>query len=227
VTSGHAHHTHDRHGDGLTDVVMDEAFWDERYHSSSALWSGHPNPHLVTEAADLAPGIALDVGCGEGADAIWLAEHGWRVTAVDISTVALERGAAHAREVSADVARRITWLHADLTSWVPAASIYDLVSAQFMHPPKDQRDALFHRLAASVSPGGSLLIVGHHPSDLQTTIPRPPTPELFFTASDVAASLDRHGWDIVVCEARARPTLDPEGRTITIHDAVLRAQRRE
>jgi hypothetical protein len=96
-----------------------------------------------------------------------------------------------------------------------------------MHLPKDQRDALFHRLAASVSPGGSLLIVGHHPSDLQSTIPRPPTPELFFTASDVAASLDRHGWDIVVCEARARPTLDPEGRTITIHDAVLRAQRRE
>jgi SAM-dependent methyltransferase len=224
VTSGPGH---DHHGDGPTDVVMDEAFWDERYGSSGAVWSGNPNPHLVAEAAEISPGAALDVGCGEGADAVWLAEHGWQVTAVDLSTVALGRGAAHAREVSVDVAQRITWLHADLTGWVPAASTYDLVSAQFVHVPKDQRDALHHRLAASVSPGGCLLVVGHHPSDLQTTVPRPPLPELFFTASDLAAALDRRQWDILVSEARARPTLDPEGRTVTIHDAVLRAQRKK
>jgi SAM-dependent methyltransferase len=218
---------HGHHGDGSHNIAVDQASWDERYRSSDALWSGNPNPQLLTETSDLSPGTALDVGCGEGADAIWLAEHGWRVTAVDISTVALERGAAHAREVSVEVAQRITWLHADLTSWVPAASTYDLVSAQFIHLPKEQREALHHRLAASVSPGGTLLVVGHHPSDLQTTIPRPPVPELFFTASDIAASLDRHRWDIVVSEARARSTLDPEGRTTTIHDTVLRAQRRK
>jgi SAM-dependent methyltransferase len=225
MTNGHAHHGRSHQGDDPADVVMDEAFWDERYRSNGALWSGNPNSHLVTEAADLAPGTALDVGCGEGADAIWLAERGWRVTAVDLSTVALERGAARALEVGADVARRITWLHADLADWVPAAASYDLVSAQFMHLPRDQRELLHRRLAEAVAPGGTLLVVGHHPSDLQTTIPRPPVPELFFTASDVAASLAPEEWVTLVDEARARTVLDADGRKTTIHDAVLRVQR--
>jgi len=222
---GRTHHGHDHHEDGPTEVVTSEAFWDQRYQSSSNLWSGHVNTHLVTEVSDLSPGVALDVGCGEGADAIWLAEQGWQVTAVDVSSVALERGAVHALEVGADVAKRITWLHADLTEWIPAAASYDLVSAQFLHLPKDQREVLHRQLAESVAPGGILLIVGHHPSDLQTTIPRPDVPELFFTATDVAAALDAEQWVTRVDEARARQTLDPEGRTVTIHDAVLMAQR--
>jgi len=225
-SAGHAGHGHEHHGGGRMDVP-DEAFWDARYRSTSAVWSGHPNPHLVTEAAGLAPGRALDVGCGEGADAIWLAEHGWQVTAVDISTVALARGAARAAEVGADLAQRITWLHADLTGWEPAAVPYDLVSVQFMHLPTEPRDALFRRLAASVAPGGTLIIVGHHPSDLQTTAMRPPAPELFFTSADVAALLESHGWEIVVSAARERGTTDPDGRTITVHDTVLRAERRK
>ncbi len=204
---------------------MDEAFWDERYLSSSTLWSGNPNPQLITEAAGLAPGTALDVGCGEGADAIWLAEHGWRVTAVDLSSVALERGASHALEVGADVARKITWLHADLTEWAPASAFYDLVSAQFMHLPRYQREVLHRRLAEAVTPGGTLLVVGHHPSDLQTTVPRPRAPELLFTASDVGGLLASGEWATLVDEARPRTTLDPDGRTTTIHDAVLRAKR--
>lgn len=220
------HGEHGKHGDRGRDVVMDEAFLDERYRSSTALWSGRPNPQLVTEAADLVPGAALDVGCGEGADAVWLAERGWRVTAVDLSFVALERAAAHAVEVSDDVARLIDWVHADLTEWLPGAATYDLVSAQFTHLRKDPREVLFRRLAASVSAGGTLLIVGHHPSDMQTAVPRPPVLELFFTASDVAALLEPDEWETVVSEARARPTLDPDGRTVTIHDAVLRARRR-
>jgi len=205
---------------------MNEAFWDQRYQSSSTIWSGRANPQLVAEAADLPPGVALDVGCGEGADAIWLAEHGWRVTAADLSTIALERGAAHALEVSTHVSQRITWLHADLTEWVPAAASFGLVSAQFIHLPKDQRELLYRRLAEAVAPGGTLLVVGHHPSDLGTAIPRPPVPGLFFTASDVSASLDSEKWVTLVDETRARTTLDPDGLTATIHDAVLRAQRR-
>jgi hypothetical protein len=102
---------------------------------------------------------------------------------------------------------------------------YDLVSAQFLHLPKAPREALFRRLTASVAPGGSLLIVGHHPSDL-AVIPRPWLPDLFFTADDVAALLDPQEWDIVVSEARGRGATDPEGRAVTIHDAVLRARRR-
>jgi SAM-dependent methyltransferase len=225
MTSGQGHHDHEHDGDGPASVVMDQAFWDERYRSSSAVWSGHPNPHLVTEAADLVPGVALDVGCGEGADAIWLAGHGWRVTAVDLSTVALERATARALEVGADVARRITWLHVDVTDWAPAAASYDLVSAQFMQLPRGQRKLLHRRLAESVAPGGTLLVVGHHPADLQTGVRRPPMPELYFTASDVAASLDPQVWVTVVDESRARTTLDSDDRTITSRDVVLRAER--
>lgn len=224
---GHDHHDHDHHGEGSAETGgTNEAFWNERYRSSSNLWSGQVNPILVTESVDLAPGSALDVGCGEGADAVWLAEQGWQVTALDVSTVALERGAAHAKEVSAEVARRITWLHADLTDWVPAPASYDLVSVQFLHLPEEQREVLHRRLAESVAPGGTLLVVGHHPSDLQTNVPRPSLPGLLFAASDVVASLAADQWVTHVDEARARQTLDPDGHPTTIHDAVLRAQRR-
>ena len=224
MSSGHDHEGHGHHGEGA-DVVMDQAFWEERYRSSTSVWSGHPNPQLVTEAAALVPGVALDVGSGEGADAIWLAEHGWRVTAVDLSTVALARGAARALEVGADVAGRVTWVHADVTGWIPPPATFDLVSAQFMHLPKDQRQRLHRRLAEAVAPGGTLLVVGHDFSDLETTVPRPAVPGLYFTASDVVAALDPAQWTVVVDEARPRTTLDPEGRPTTIHDAVVRAQR--
>ena len=102
----------------MSDPFSQEA-WDERYRSKDALWSGNPNPHLVAEAAELLPGHALDVGAGEGADAIWLASHGWHVIAVDLSTVALERASAHAHMAGEDIAARIDWVHEDVTSWDP------------------------------------------------------------------------------------------------------------
>ena len=171
------------------------------------------------------PGAALDLGSGEGADAIWLAQRGWQVTGVDLSTVALQRAAAHAAQTGAATAERIDWRHADLTTWDPAPARYDLISAQYLHLPALIRDALFRRLETSVTPGGTLLVVGHHPSDLQTTMPRPPIPDLFFTGDDIAASLDPDEWDIITNAAAAGPATDPEGNTITIHDTVLRARR--
>jgi SAM-dependent methyltransferase len=204
---------------------FDGAFWDERYRSRTAVWSGDPNAQLVDEVSGLSPGSALDVGCGEGADAIWLAQRGWRVTAADISSVALER--ARAAEVSDEVARRIDWLHTDLLAWALPAKSYDLVSAHFMQLPPEPRDVMFRKLAASVKPWGTLLIVGHHPSDLQTTAPRPRLPELFYTAADVAALLEPKEWDIIVAATRERNITDPAGQTIAIHDTVLRARRRE
>ena len=204
--------------------MFTQAFWDERYRSRSQLWSGKPNPHLVSHVSGLGGGRALDVGSGEGADAIWLAERGWWVTALDVSTVALERGAKRAAEAGADIARRINWLHEDLMTWNgPEPDSYNLVSSQFIHLPKELRESLFRRLAASVSPGGTLLIVGHHPSDLQHDVP-PEMAALRFTAAEVAASLDLHEWEIIVEVSVERPTVEPGGHTL---DAVLRARRHD
>jgi thioredoxin reductase/SAM-dependent methyltransferase len=200
--------------------------WEERYRSRPSVWSGQPNRQLVDEAAGLVPGRALDVGCGEGADAVWLAERGWRVTAVDLSATALERAAAHAAAAGAEVAARVTWVEADLRAEPPEAASYDLVTAHFMHLPGAARAELFARLAAAVTPGGTLLIVGHHPADLRTSAHRMHFPELMYTADDVAAGLDPADWDVVAADARPRSTVDPDGRDITIHDAVLVARRR-
>jgi len=208
------------------DVMFTEAFWEERYGATESVWSGNPNAVLVAEAGDLVPGTALDIGCGEGADAVWLAERGWQVTAADFSTVALARGAEHAAARGSDVATRISWTHVDVRTWEPPAATFDLVSSQFMHLPGMQAQELFARLAAAVTPGGTLLVVGHHPSDLHTTMHRPPFPEIFFTAEDVAAGLDPEQWEIVVTDERPKDTTDQDGRAVTIHFAVLRARRR-
>ncbi len=201
-------------------------FWDERYSSQDRLWSGKPNRYLVSEVAGLSPGAALDVGCGEGADVIWLAQQGWQVTGVNISTVALERARAHAAEAGPEIAGRTGWQQADIFAWAPEADRYDLISAQYMHPPSAVREKLFRGLGAAVRPGGSLLIVAHHPSDLQTTVPRPSLPDLFFTGDELAALVDPGAWDVVTNEARGRSVQDPEGQTVTIHDTVFRAVRR-
>lgn len=202
--------------------VFDRGFWEERYGSQTSVWSGRPNPQLVTEAVNLPPGRALDAGCGEGGDALWLAASGWRVTAVDFSATALERAAKEAASQGLD--ERISWVRADLTAWAPEGQ-FDLVSAQFMHLPTPERTALFARLAAAVAPGGTLLIVGHHPSDLDTEARRPPVPDMFFTAESIAATLD-DGWDPVVTDARPRTAALPDGREVSIRDAVLVARRR-
>jgi SAM-dependent methyltransferase len=209
----------------MSDMFSEEA-WDERYQSRPSLWSGKPNPNLVSETQDLTAGSALDAGAGEGADAIWLAERGWRVTAIDVSTVALQRAAAHAAERGPEIADRIAWRQADLRSWDSGAEGFDLVAAQYLQLPAALRTDVFGRLAAAVAPGGTLLIVGHHPSDLQTTVPRPPMPELFYTGDDIAALLDADGWEIVTNDAPGRSATDPDGQQVTIHDTVFRATRR-
>jgi SAM-dependent methyltransferase len=201
-----------------------EDFWNERYSSAQRVWSGDPNPQLVTEVAGRPPGRALDVGSGEGADAIWLARNGWAVVAADISSVALERAAQHARDTDPAVAARIEWRQVDLLAGQPEPGSFDLVSAQFMQLPPEPRTRLFTALIASVRAGGMLLVVGHHPSDLATGVARPPMPEVFYSPDEIAALLD-HSWTVEVSEARPRPASTPDGAEATVHDSVLVAIR--
>jgi 2-polyprenyl-3-methyl-5-hydroxy-6-metoxy-1,4-benzoquinol methylase len=206
-------HSHEAH----EDMVMDEAWWDGRYQERDQIWSGNPNTQLVAEVSGLHPGTALDVGAGEGGDAIWLVEQGWRVTAVDLSSVALERAAKHAQERGAEV----TWSHVDLTVTAPTEQ-FDLVTAHFVHmPTAEGLDLINRRMAAAVRPGGILLIVLHSPLDMDVLEGRPKIPHLYRTADQVASVLEPGDWEILVAEARPRSFQD-----VTIHDEVLKARRR-
>ncbi|GAB3007980.1 class I SAM-dependent methyltransferase [Amycolatopsis acidiphila] len=198
---------------------FDEESWEERYRERPELWSGQPNAQLVAEVSDLTPGTALDAGCGEGGDALWLAERGWEVTGADIATTALERAARHAEAVGL----KVDWVHADLAIWTPPAR-FDLVTSHFLHVPGEARDAVFARLAGAVAPGGTLLVVGHHESDLHAGVHRPDVPGMFFTGEELAADLG-DGWRIGFAGTRPRRTRDAEGREVTIRDAILRAVR--
>jgi SAM-dependent methyltransferase len=196
----------------------DHASWEERYRGAPALWSGRANPSLVAEAADLTPGRALDVGCGEGGDVLWLAAHGWQVTGLDWSQVALARAAEHA--AAAGLTERVEWVAGDVDSWQPPAGAYDLVTAHFLHPTADQRGPLVARLAAAVAPGGTLLWVGHPYDEERAAVWGG---DRFTTAAEVAADLDPGTWEVVAAELRRRPD---GGHGPHEGDEVLRARRR-
>jgi SAM-dependent methyltransferase len=199
------------------------AFWENRYRQNKQAWSGRPNVALEREAAELAPGTALDLGSGEGGDALWLASRGWTVTAVDISATALARSAAKAND--AGLGDRIRWIEADLADWV-ADDRFDLVSAHFLHSPVElPREDILRRAADAVAPGGTLLVVGHAEFPPWSTHrhegPPLPSPE------EVLASLELADdeWMIERSELVDRAATAPDGRTFDVTDAVLRARR--
>ncbi|MEV7969487.1 class I SAM-dependent methyltransferase [Sphaerisporangium sp. NPDC088356] len=206
----------------MTDSTTDAEFWDARYSESDQIWSGNPNTVLVREVTGLAPGRALDLGCGEGADAIWLARQGWHVTAVDISRVALDRAALHA--TAADVTGRIDWQWHDLGASFPAG-VFDLVSAQFLHSYGDMpREKILRTAASAVAPGGVLLIVGHagHPSwEHDHPDVHLPTPEEVFESLD-----PREGeWEVLLSDEHERIQNDPDGQPTTRTDNTLKIRR--
>src|SRR5215207_11740883 len=154
-----------RHGHEYTDAEAAAMFeppsWEERYSGDQKVWSGNPNPQLVAEASALTPGTALDVGCGEGGDVIWLAQHGWTVTGADFSANGLARAAQHAEE--AGVADRTDWWQVDARAFDAGGRSYDLVTTHFLHPPDAGMVDVTRRLAEAVAPGGHLLVVEHRP----------------------------------------------------------------
>ncbi len=208
----------------MTDPVPDpEATnatqWDERYASSTKIWSGRPNGALVAEATDLAPGRALDVGCGEGADAVWLASRGWAVTALDVSPVAMDRAREHAREAGVEV----QWVESGLVeSGLPAGS-FDLVSAQYAALRSTPGQDAERTLLAAVAPGGVLLVVHHADVDAEQAKAGGFDPADYVSPGDVAALLDAD-WQVEVDEKRQRHVEGGAGAHHT-HDIVVRARR--
>ncbi|WP_327413955.1 class I SAM-dependent methyltransferase [Streptomyces sp. NBC_01233] len=202
----------------------DAEFWDERYSESARIWSGNPNAALVREVQDLSPGRALDLGCGEGADAVWLARRGWRVTGTDISTVALGRAAEHAAE--AGVGGLVEWQRHDFTESFPDGE-FDLVSACFLHNYGDfPRARVLRTAAAAVAPGGVLLVVGHAggPSwdpDRHAEIDFP-------TPDEVLAQLElaEGAWEVLLAEEHVQALDGPDGRPGTRPDNVVKVRRR-
>ena len=205
----------------ITPEMFEQHSWDERYAGRDRVWSGRANAVLAAEAADLAPGRAVDLGCGEGGDAIWLAERGWQVTGIDFSETGLARAAAHAAERG--VADRIEWRRSDLRSWTPEGEQWDLVTSHFLHLLDDGMLEATRQMARAVAPGGTLLVVGHHADDAHTGL-RWSMPGVLFTAEQLQPALDPQLFDVQV-EARPRQEIR-DGVAHDVRDAVLRARRR-
>jgi SAM-dependent methyltransferase len=201
--------------------VFTQEYWDERYATHDHVWSGRPNPRLVEHVADLPPGLALDVGCGEGADVVWLAERGWRATGADVSVVALEKARRHAGE--AGVADRTTWVHVDLVAGDALPGAADLVSAMYLHVPEADFDRVYAEIAAAVRPGGTLLVAGHHPAERETDLRNPHLGHLLFGPERVTAVLGS-GWQVEVADAVTRE-VEKDGEPRTATDTVVVARR--
>jgi SAM-dependent methyltransferase len=197
-------------------------FWESFYGDKSRAWSGKPNAMLVQHVTGIEPGRALDIGCGEGADAIWLAEQGWQVTAVDIAQVALERAAALARVVG--VEDRVDWQRHDLAVSLPSGP-FDLVSAVYFHSPVNMpRDRILRKAAHSVAQGGTLLVVGHagtpHVSEHHDSVPQYPAPRELLATLDLADE-----WRVEVLESFPRSIETPDRRRVDIQDTVVMLRR--
>ncbi|MFE6779939.1 class I SAM-dependent methyltransferase [Streptomyces sp. NPDC057702] len=206
-----------------TPPVTAEVFWEGRYRASERLFSGEPNAALPRETSELAPGRALDLGCGEGADAIWLARRGWRVTATDVSATALRRAATDA--ATAGVGDRIDWQRHDLAHSFPEGA-FDLVCAHFLHSPVElPRGRVLRTAAEAVAPGGTLLVVGHAGWPSWETDPDPSV--TFPTPDDVLAdlALPRAHWRVVTSTTYERHLTGPDGRPASRLDNTLRLRR--
>ena len=205
---------HAEHREGRGDMEA-ERFWEDRYCRRGRVWSGRPNPVLVDVAGSLRPGTALDLGCGEGGDAIWLALQGWRVTAIDVSATALDRAAADA--ATAGVADRIDFRQHDLALTFPSGA-FDLVSAQYLHSPIEfPRVHVLQEAASAVTPYGLLLIVDHASV----------SPGSWADPEETLAPLDLSPdeWHTERLEDREREATGPNGQRATVTDNVIAVRR--
>jgi len=197
---------------------MEREQWDERYRVDELIWRAEPNRFLVEEVAGLTPGRALDLACGEGRNALWLAERGWQVTAVDFSAVGLEK----ARRLASERRLELVLVEADARKWEPPAASFELVIIMYLHLPADGRRQVLRRAASALAPGATLLVVGHDSTNLTEGIGGPQDPAVLFGPEDIVGDLD--GLEIVRAERTRRPVATDDGEVDAI-DAIVRAVR--
>lgn len=213
---------------------FDKEYWDQIWQGDRAasMSTSQPNPHLVQEVSGLAPGTAVDAGCGGGAEAIWLATRGWQVTAADVAAAAL--AFAEKRAAASGVAGQMRWVQADLSAWEPDAQ-YDLVTTHYAHPEMPQLE-FYDRIASWVAPAGTLLIVGHLHDQAHGSAGRhghghghdgaEPPASASVTAADITARLDPLVWEIATAQESHRTVTGSGGHPTSVHDVVVRAKRR-
>jgi SAM-dependent methyltransferase len=215
-------------------VPMDSEAWDRRYSDPKFVWTSDPNRFLVSEISQLSapgaelgngqargePGRALDVACGEGRNAVWLAERGWRVTGVDFSSVGLEkaRGLARSRRVA------VEWVAADLMQYEPEPGAFELVIVFYLQVAAAARQAILRSVAVAVAQGGAFLLVAHDASNIEHGYGGPQDPAVLYTAQDVVDDLAQSGLDVQRAVTVKRPVQTADGERVAL-DALVRARR--
>ena len=195
---------------------MRREHWDRKYAETEQLWAATPNRSFAAEAAGLPPGRALDLACGEGRHAVWLAARGWQVTAVDFSEVAIARGRARAAQEQIEV----DFVCSDLLDFEPEPGGFDLVLVLFLQLPANERRLVLSRAAAALSPGGTFLLVGHDLDNLEKGTGGPSDPSVLYTPADVVAEIPE--LEIEKAERVLRAVDDADRPAI---DALVRARR--
>ena len=207
----------------MSRTADDPSHWDELWKRALGEVGGQlsrrpPNVHLLDEAARLQPAHALDAGCGHGAEALWLASRGWRVTAVDFSATALDYGRRSASSLGPELAERVRWVEADLGSWPIPEGAFELVTSIYVHVAGPVRE-MVRRLARGVAPDGRLILVGHRPVDPETGRETPAADQNQISIEECVEALDPRCWRVEVAEERRRSV---EGTGV---DAVFHARR--
>ena len=184
--------------------------WDGRYADSEFLWTVTPNRFVVQELSGLPPGQALDLACGEGRNAVWLAQRGWRVTAVDFSSVGLRK----ARQLAAERDVAVDWVLADLLDYQPPANAYELAFVAYLHIAADERAAVLRNACSALAAGGEILVIGHDLANLSEGVGGPQDPAVLYTPEVIAAELP--GLSVQRAERVRRP-VEVDG---VVHDAI-------
>ena len=203
-------------------IEMDRARWDRCYEGRELVWSAEPNRFLVAETATVMPGRVIDLACGEGRNAIWLAEHGWQAVGADFSEVGLHK----ARELATARGVTVEWVAADLRDYRPDRRAFDLVLVFYLQVPAPERRPMLQAAAEAVAPGGRFLLVAHDSSNLQCGYGGPPDPAVLYAAHDVVTDIDGRGLQIERAERVKRPVHTPDGQRVAL-DALVRARRPE